>query len=465
MFAKCPADLTLCNHGYTVSSVIEVVYVSGAFVKYKKRDRTRCYHNTTSAFLRNANCSSSDPFANNPGRCAVQKIWVSERANLEQQAISEKWKDDTAYMHMRDQPTEEPGDVVPEYRSIEALLAAVSETREEGSDYMQDGPTAAPGDVVPEYRSKQTRYGITSTYAIGKSKAYSARLSDSLRDNIRSMKEVKYVERNQEVTAAACSTQKNANWGLVRTSMRDRPNFTSMSYVYGNSGEGVNIYIIDSGIDIGNAEFENRASWGIDFVEPSNSPMSDPYGHGTKVAGFATSKTFGIAKKATAIAVRVLSATGLGTTTLSISGPKSQAVNDVVQAAIDKGVHVVAAAGNERTDACTRSPASAPSSITVMASGSDDSFASFSNYGSCAHIIAPGVNVRTIGNVVDSGTSYSSPIVAGIIAKHIGPLSVDQIPTPAEMKNYLISTSSTQKITNIPSNTTPNNLVYYPCSA
>eukprot|EP00731_Ephydatia_muelleri_P001697 Em0001g1697a len=296
---------------------------------------------------------------------------VSERALLEQQAVSEKWEDDT--------------------------------------DYMQDGPTEAPGDVVPEYRSKQTRYGITSTYAIGMSKAYSARLSDSLRDSIRSMKEVKYIERNQEVTAAACSTQKNADWGLVRTTIRDRSNI-SPDYVYelDNSGEGVNIYIIDSGISIGNAEFENRASWGTDFVESNNSPMSDPNGHGTRVAGLAMSKTFGIAKKASAIAVRVLSATGTGT-----------------------------------------------SAITVMASDSDDSFAWFSNYGSCAHIIAPGVNVKTVGNVFDSG----------IIAKHIGPLSADQIPTPADMKKYLISTSSTQKITNIPSNTTPNNLVYYPCSA
>ncbi|KAL5516527.1 hypothetical protein EMCRGX_G001885 [Ephydatia muelleri] len=375
---------------------------------------------------------------------------VSERALLEQQAVSEKWEDDT--------------------------------------DYMQDGPTEAPGDVVPEYRSKQTRYGITSTYAIGMSKAYSARLSDSLRDSIRSMKEVKYIERNQEVTAAACSTQKNADWGLVRTTIRDRSNI-SPDYVYelDNSGEGVNIYIIDSGISIGNAEFENRASWGTDFVESNNSPMSDPNGHGTRVAGLAMSKTFGIAKKASAIAVRVLSATGTGTSAniirgiqwatsqhstgkksiinLSLSCPKSQAVNDAVQAATDKGVYVVASAGNEKKDACTRSPASAPSSITVMASDSDDSFAWFSNYGSCAHIIAPGVNVKTVGNVFDSGTSFSSPIVAGIIAKHIGPLSADQIPTPADMKKYLISTSSTQKITNIPSNTTPNNLVYYPCSA
>eukprot|EP00731_Ephydatia_muelleri_P002214 Em0001g2214a len=237
---------------------------------------------------------------------------VSERALLEQQDVSEKWEDDT--------------------------------------DYMQDGPTEEPGDVVPEYRSKQTRNGITSTYAIGKSKAYSARLSDSLRDSIRSMKEVKYVKRNQEVTAA----------GLVRTTIRDRSN-NSPDYVYGNSGEGVNIYIIDSGINIGNAEFENRASWGTDFVEPNNSPMSDPNGHGTNVAGFAMSKTFGIAKKAAAVAVRVLSATRSGTTTnvirgiqwatsqhstgqksiinLSLSGPKSQAVNDVVQAATNKPFH------------------------------------------------------------------------------------------------------------------------------
>ncbi|KAL5516964.1 hypothetical protein EMCRGX_G002423 [Ephydatia muelleri] len=346
---------------------------------------------------------------------------------------------------------------------------------------MQGGPTEAPGDVVPEYRSKQTRYGITSTYAIGKSKAYSARLSDSLRDSIRSMKEVKYVERNQEVTAAACSTQTNADWGIIRTTIRDRSNYVR-NYVYGNSGAGVDIYIIDSGIDIANVEFEKRASWGIDFVEPNNSPKSDPFGHGTQVAGFAMSKTFGIAKKATAIAVRVLGADGKGNTAnvirgiqwatsqhstgkksiinLSLGGPKSQATNDAVQAATNKGVHVVAAAGNEGTDACTRSPASAPSSITVMASGSYDTFASFSNYGSCAHIIAPGVDVKSVGNAVGSGTSYSSPMVAGVIAKKLS--STSSRITPAEMKNFLISSSSSLKIKNVPSNT-PNKLVYYPC--
>ena len=108
----------------------------------------------------------------------VVPAYRSNQAPLEQQAVSETRKEGTDYM--QDGPTEAPGDVVPEYRSNQALLEqqAVSETREDGTDYMQDGPTEAPGDVVPEYRSKQTRYGITSTYAIGKSKAYSARLSD-----------------------------------------------------------------------------------------------------------------------------------------------------------------------------------------------------------------------------------------------------------------------------------------------
>ena len=103
---------------------------------------------------------------------------VSEQALLEQQAVSETREEGTDYM--QGGPTEAPGDVVPEYQSNQALLEqqAVSETREDDTDYMQGGPTEAPGDVVPEYRSKQTRYGITSTYAIGKSKAYSARLSD-----------------------------------------------------------------------------------------------------------------------------------------------------------------------------------------------------------------------------------------------------------------------------------------------
>jgi len=141
-------------------------------------------------------------------------------------------------------------------------------------------------------------------------------MDDSLRDIVRSMSHVKYVERSQVYKAEAdCDLQVGATWGIVRTTAWDvwPPVVYDYSYDPDTSGEGVDAYIIDTGIYLEHPDFGGRAKWGFDAVD-NPSPETDGNGHGTHVAGTVMSDTYGLAKKATAIAVRVLNNGGSGTT-------------------------------------------------------------------------------------------------------------------------------------------------------
>ena len=137
-----------------------------------------------------------------------------------------------------------------------------------------------------------------------------------------------------------------------------------------------------------------------------------------------------------------------------------------MDAAVELGVNFVVSAGNSNTDACSQSPASASQRVTVMASDSSDKFAIFSNYGTCAHIIAPGVKITSTwlegGINTISGTSMASPHVAGVAAKYLSRQST--VPSPAEVKAWLINNASTNKISNIPTSLpTPNKLLFMDC--
>ena len=175
----------------------------------------------------------------------------------------------------------------------------------------------------------------------------------------------------------------------------------------------------------------------------ASSSTSDCNGHGTHVAGTIGGTTYGVAQSVLLVPVRVLDCKGSGTTdgviagldwvtaqtarpavaNMSLGGSASTALDNAVNALINSGVTVVVAAGNSRTDACKSSPARVPAAITVAASDINDVFASFSNYGPCVDIIAPGVSITsawwtstTAINTI-SGTSMASPHVAGVVAR------------------------------------------------
>jgi hypothetical protein len=277
------------------------------------------------------------------------------------------------------------------------------------------------------------------------------------------------------------TTQNGADWGLDRMDQRALP--LNGSYTYQADGTGVTAYIIDTGINFTHSEFGGRASTGVDEMTPGGS-AADCNGHGTHVAGTVGGATYGVAKNVKLVAVRVLDCTGSGTSSgaiagidwvtahrslpavanMSLGGVFSQAMNDAVARSVAAGVVYAVAAGNSAADACATSPASAPDAITVGATDATDLFASFSNFGSCVKLNAPGVSITSawIGSdaaiATASGTSMASPHVAGAVAVY---LQQNSSATPAQVRAALTGGATSNVIQAIGTGT-PNLLLFSP---
>ncbi|KAI9291381.1 putative subtilisin-like protease precursor [Neoconidiobolus thromboides FSU 785] len=303
---------------------------------------------------------------------------------------------------------------------------------------------------------------------------YHAKFNNDLLQKVRALPDVEFIENNKQITVK--TVQENADWGIARISQR---NFTKKTtYTYDGEGEGVAVYVIDTGVFVNHPEFEGRARSGP-FYAGNNT--EDEYGHGTHCAGIIASKTYGVAKKAQIISIKMIDGSGKGdiaslikgmdwavgdkagvkgnVVSLSLGGDKDTALNAAVEATYQKGFVVVAAAGNENEDACTRSPGSAPNAITVGASDKKDEYAYFSNYGKCVDIIAPGVDILAPwkdGSVQKkSGTSMACPNVAGLAAYY---LSKENL-TNAQVTQKIISSAS-KGFVKYAGKTTPNLLAY-----
>lgn len=288
---------------------------------------------------------------------------------------------------------------------------------------------------------------------------------------------VEYVEPDQ--VARIVTVQTPATWGLDRVDQRDLP--LNNSYTYNVTGAGVNVYIIDTGIRTTHTEFGGRAVGAFGAVNDGNG-TNDCNGHGTHVSGTAGGATYGVAKNVQLYAVRVLDCAGSGSyadviagvdwvtanrvnpavANMSLGGPTSTALDQAVVNSINSGVTYAISAGNDNTNACNGSPARVAQAITVGSTMSTDARSSFSNTGSCVDIFAPGSSITSAWNTSDvatavlSGTSMSSPHVAGAAALY---LSANPTATPAAVATALTDSATNGKVTD-PGAGSPNKLLY-----
>jgi len=266
---------------------------------------------------------------------------------------------------------------------------------------------------------------------------------DDMIQDIFNSDEVEYVEADTQVSVNDLVMQTNAPVGLNRLS-NDQAG--ANNYIFDDSaGEGITAYVLDTGVLTTHTEFGGRAEFGANFVDNVD---TDENGHGSHVAGTIAGNTFGVAKKANIVAVKVLGAQGQGSNggvidgmqwiindvesrgikgkavmNMSLGGGFSEALNRAIQSMFEAGIVPVVAAGNDAIDTVNSSPGSAPNAITVGAiDARDDTIAPFSNFGQSVDVFASGVDVLSVGiesdtsTAVLSGTSMASPHVAGLAA-------------------------------------------------
>ncbi len=286
---------------------------------------------------------------------------------------------------------------------------------------------------------------------------------------------VKYVEEDGVVTID--TTQSNPPWGLDRIDQRNLP--LSATYTYNHTGSGVRAYVIDTGIRTSHTQFGGRASAVFDAFGGNG---QDCNGHGTHVAGTIAGSTYGVAKSAMPRAVRVLDCNGSGSTSgvisgvdwvrqnfiapavanMSLGGGASSTMDTAVNNLANAGVPIAVAAGNSNTDACTSSPARAANAITVGSTTTSDSRSSFSNFGTCVDLFAPGSGILSAWFSSDtatatlSGTSMASPHVAGVAALYKG---VNPGASASTVRNAIVNGATTNVISNAGSGS-PNRLLY-----
>ena len=331
-------------------------------------------------------------------------------------------------------------------------VAAVAEVRRNGAQVQQEYGSALQG--------------------------FAARLPQRALDLLRSNSSVAYIEADQTITLNA--TQSPATGGLDRIDQRALP--LNNSYTYNFTGSGVTAYIIDTGVRFSHTQFGGRAVTGHDAIDGGSA--DDCNGHGTHVAGTVAGGTYGVAKSVRIVGVRVLNCQGSGSNSqviagidwvtgnhaagapavanMSLGGSASSALDTAVRNSIADGITYAIAAGNSNADACTQSPARVAEAITVGSTTTADARSSFSNYGTCLDIFAPGSSITSAWHTSDtatntiSGTSMASPHVAGAAALFV---QQNGSVSPQAVRDGLVNSSTTGVVTNAGTGS-PNRLLY-----
>ena len=288
---------------------------------------------------------------------------------------------------------------------------------------------------------------------------------------------VRYVEQDSVMSIVA--TQPNATWGLDRIDQRNLP--LNGTYTYDTSAINVDVYIIDTGIRSTHVEFGGRVTNGYTAIADGNG-TNDCNGHGTHVAATVGGTIYGVAKSVELHPVRVLGCNGSGSTSgviagvdwvranhstpavanMSLGGGASTALDDAVRAAIASGVTFAIAAGNNNANACNSSPARVEQALTVGSTTNTDARSSFSNFGVCVDLFAPGSSITSAWNTSDaatntiSGTSMATPHVAGVAALY---LAMNPSALPNAVQTAVVNNATPNKVTGAGSGS-PNRLLY-----
>ena len=334
--------------------------------------------------------------------------------------------------------------------------------------------TNARAEADRTARANRGRVDRVYEYAL---QGFAGRFDERGIEGVRRNPNVLLVE--QDAVAGLAATQANPTWGLDRVDQRSLPR--DNAYTYTTSAAGVHAYIIDTGIRLTHTEFSGRMGNGFDAVT-SGGNANDCNGHGTHVAGTVGGTAYGVAKGVTLHPVRVLNCSGSGSNSgviagvdwvagnavkpavanMSLGGGASSALDTAVANAISSGIPFAVAAGNDNANACNYSPARVASAITVGSTTSSDARSSFSNYGTCLDVFAPGSSITSAWSTSDtatntiSGTSMASPHVAGVAALA---LAANPTATPQQVRDLIVSSGTTGVVTSAGSGS-PNVLVY-----